>query len=352
MRAAMVGCGGADRPLPRLPDLRLKESVAVSLLKRILVTGGAGFLGSHLCERLVDQGHDVICLDNFFTSQKTNVAHLLGRPNFDLIRHDITQPIWLEVDEIYNLACPAAPGHYQFNPIKTMKTSVVGAIHVLGMAKRCRAKVLQASTSEVYGDPEVHPQPESYRGAVNPIGPRACYDEGKRAAETLFMDYHRSNRLNIRIARIFNTYGPRMHPFDGRVVSNFIRQALAGEPITIFGQGQQTRSFCYRDDLVEGLIRLMNAPDDCADPINLGNPDEFTIHQLADLVLELTGSKSELVYRPLPQDDPVRRQPDIALARQRLGWEPQVPLRDGLARTIAWFQSIDVNQFRAPTPNY
>ena len=253
-------------------------------LQRILVTGGAGFLGSHLCERMVEAGHDVICLDNFFTSQKNNVAHLLGRPNFELIRHDITMPIWLEVDQIYNLACPAAPGHYQFNPIKTVKTSVLGAINVLGMAKRCRARVLQASTSEVYGDPEVHPQTESYRGNVNPIGPRACYDEGKRAAETLFMDYHRMNRVDIRIVRIFNTYGPRMHPFDGRVVSNFIRQALLGEDLTIFGDGQQTRSFCYRDDLVEGLIRMMNAPDFMG-PVNLGNPDEFTIQQLAELVI-------------------------------------------------------------------
>jgi UDP-glucuronate decarboxylase len=324
----------------------------VSTLKRILVTGGAGFLGSHLCERLVAAGHDVVCLDNFFTSQKTNVAHLLGQPNFDLVRHDVTQPIWLEVDEIYNLACPAAPGHYQYNPIKTMKTSVLGAIHVLGMAKRCRAKVLQASTSEVYGDPEVHPQPEWYRGAVNPIGPRACYDEGKRAAETLFFDYHRSNGVNIRVARIFNTYGPRMHPYDGRVVSNFIRQALAGEDLTIFGDGSQTRSFCYRDDLVEGLIRLMNAPDDCPGPINLGNPDEFTVRELALLVLEQSGSRSKLVAEPLPADDPKQRRPDITLARQRLNWEPRVPLRDGLRQTIDWFRSIDLRHYRPPTPNY
>ena len=266
----------------------------VSSLKRILVTGGAGFLGSHLCERLIEEGHDVICLDNFFTSQKSNVAHLLSQPNFELVRHDITLPIFLEVDEIYNLACPAAPGHYQSNPIKTMKTPVMGASNVLGMAKRCRAKVLQASTSEVYGDPEVHPQPESYRGAVNPIGPRACYDEGKRAAETLFMDYHRSNGVNMRIARIFNTYGPRMHPFDGRVISNFIRQALLGEKLTIFGDGSQTRSFCYRDDLVEGILRTMNGPDDFIGPVNLGNPGEFTILELARLVCELTGSRSRL----------------------------------------------------------
>jgi UDP-glucuronate decarboxylase len=300
----------------------------------------------------VDDGHDVICLDNFFTSQKTNVAHLLGRPNFELIRHDITQPIFLEVDEIYNLACPAAPGHYQFNPIKTMKTSVLGAIHVLGIARRCRAKVLQASTSEVYGDPEVHPQPESYRGSVNPIGRRACYDEGKRAAETLFMDYHRMNRTDIRIVRIFNTYGPRMHPYDGRVVSNFIRQALEGEDITIFGDGSQTRSFCYRDDLVEGIIRMMDGPSDFVGPVNLGNPGEFTILELAELVLELTGSQSHLVYRPLPEDDPLQRKPDIRLARENLNWEPKVSLRDGLAKTIEWFRSVRFSEFRAPTPNY
>jgi len=324
----------------------------VSSIQRILVTGGAGFLGSHLCERLVEQGHDVICLDNFFTSQKSNVAHLLDRPNFELVRHDITLPIYLEVDEIYNLACPAAPGHYQYNPIKTMKTSVMGAIVVLGMAKRCRAKVLQASTSEVYGDPEVHPQPESYRGSVNPIGPRACYDEGKRAAETLFFDYHRANRINMRVARIFNTYGPRMHPFDGRVISNFIRQALAGEELTIFGQGDQTRSFCYRDDLVEGLVRLMNGPDDFVGPVNLGNPGEFTILELAELILELTGSKSKLRFEPLPADDPTQRQPDIGLAREKLGWEPTVPLREGLQKTIAWFRSIRLEEYRPPTPNY
>ncbi len=319
--------------------------------RRVLVTGGAGFLGSHLCERLVDEGHDVICLDNFFTSQKSNVAHLLDYPNFELVRHDITQPLWLEVDEIYNLACPASPGHYQYNPIKTTKTSVLGSIHVLGMAKRCRAKVLQASTSEVYGDPEVHPQTESYRGAVNPIGPRACYDEGKRLAETLFMDYHRSNGVNVRIARIFNTYGPRMHPYDGRVVSNFIRQALTGEPITIFGRGEQTRSFCYRDDLVEGLLRLMNARDEFIGPVNLGNPDEFTIGQLADLVVKLTGSKSQRVYEPLPPDDPAKRRPDIGLAKKELGWQPTTTLEAGLERTIDWFRSIDLADYRPPTPN-
>ena len=324
----------------------------MSKIKRILVTGGAGFLGSHLCERLVAAGHDVICLDNFFTSQKTNVAPLLDHPNFELIRHDVTHPIFLEVDEIYNLACPAAPGHYQYNPIKTMKTSVMGAINVLGMAKRCAAKVLQASTSEVYGDPEVHPQPESYRGAVNPIGPRACYDEGKRAAETLFMDYHRMNRVNIRIVRIFNTYGPRMHPFDGRVVSNFIRQALLGEDITIFGDGSQTRSFCYRDDLVDGIIRMMDGPDDFVGPVNVGNPGEFTIRELAELTVKLTGSASKLVQRPLPADDPTRRQPDIALARAKLGWEPRVQLADGLAKTIEWFRQLDFDNFRPPTPNF
>jgi UDP-glucuronate decarboxylase len=332
--------------------LFLLKPPLVNTIQRILVTGGAGFLGSHLCERLVEAGHDVICLDNFFTSQKTNVAHLLDRPNFELIRHDITLPIYLEVDHIYNLACPAAPGHYQYNPIKTIKTSVMGAINVLGMAKRCRAKVLQASTSEVYGDPEVHPQHESYRGNVNPLGPRACYDEGKRAAETLFMDYHRMNGVNIRIVRIFNTYGPRMHPFDGRVVSNFIRQALGGEPIALFGDGNQTRSFCYRDDLVEGMIRMMAAPDDFTGPVNLGNPREFTIRELAELVIELTGSKSALRHEPLPEDDPTRRQPDISLARQRLQWEPAVPLRDGLMRTIAWFRSIHLDHYRPPTPRY
>ncbi len=324
----------------------------MSSVKRILVTGGAGFLGSYLCERLVQEGHDVICLDNFFTSQKSNVAHLLEEPNFELVRHDITLPVYLEVDQIYNLACPAAPGHYQYNPIKTLKTSVVGAINTLGMAKRCRAKVLQASTSEIYGEPEVHPQPESYRGAVNTIGPRACYDEGKRAAETLFMDYHRMNGVNIRIVRIFNTYGPRMHPFDGRVISNFIRQALHGEEITVFGDGSQTRSFCYRDDLIEGIIRMMNGPDDFIGPVNLGNPGEFSIKELAGMVLELTDSKSTIRYEPLPADDPTQRQPDITLARKHLDWEPTVPLREGLAKTIEWFKSIEMSHYRPPTPNY
>jgi len=320
-------------------------------VKRILVTGGAGFLGSYLCERLIERGHDVVCLDNFFTSQKSNISHLLDRPNFELIRHDIILPMYLEVDEIYNLACPAAPGHYQYNPIKTMKTSVMGAINVLGMAKRCRAKVLQASTSEVYGDPEVHPQVETYRGSVNPIGPRACYDEGKRAAETLFMDYRRLHRLNVRIVRIFNTYGPGMHPFDGRVVSNFICQALDGRDLTIYGEGQQTRSFCYRDDLIEGMIRMMNGADDFVGPVNLGNPHEFTIRELSELVLKLTGSKSKLVQRPLPPDDPTQRRPDITLAQTKLGWQPTVSLAEGLAKTIDWFRSVDRTKYRPPTPN-
>ena len=320
--------------------------------KRILVTGGAGFLGSHLCERMCHQGHDVICLDNFFTSQKSNVEHLLPLKNFELIRHDVTMPIYLEVDEIYNLACPAAPGHYQYNPIKTMKTSVMGAINMLGMAKRCHAKILQASTSEVYGDPEVHPQVETYRGCVNTLGIRACYDEGKRAAETLFMDYHRSNNVNIRIVRIFNTYGPRMHPFDGRVISNFIRQALWEDKITIFGDGSQTRSFCYRDDLVEAMIRMMNGPDEFVGPVNIGNPGEFTIKQLAELTLKLTGSKAKLEYHPLPQDDPLQRRPDISLAKKWLHWEPTVPLEEGLQKTIDWFKSIQLTDYRPPTPRY
>ncbi|MFG0255015.1 MAG: UDP-glucuronic acid decarboxylase family protein [Rhodopirellula sp. JB053] len=321
------------------------------MIDRILVTGGAGFLGSHICERLVDEGHDVICLDNFFTSQKTNVAHLLGRPNFELVRHDITLPIHLEVDKIYNMACPAAPGHYQYNPIKTIKTSVLGSINMLGIAKRCGARILQASTSEVYGDPEEHPQTESYRGNVNPIGIRACYDEGKRVAETLFMDYHRSNNVDTRIVRIFNTYGPRMHPYDGRVVSNFIRQALAGQDITLFGDGTQTRSFCYRDDLVEVIIRMMNQ-DDFVGPVNIGNPDEFTIRELAEKVIELSGSSSKLTFAPLPADDPTRRRPDIALAKDKLGWEPGIKLDAGLKQTIDWFKTINLDDYRPPTPNY
>lgn len=319
--------------------------------RRILVTGGAGFLGSHLCERLVAQGHDVLCVDNFFTSQKTNVFHLLGKPNFELIRHDVTLPVYLEVDQIYHLACPAAPGHYQYNPIKTVKTSVMGAINVLGMAKRCGARVLQASTSEVYGDPQVHPQPESYWGNVNPIGIRSCYDEGKRVAETLFMDYHRMNKVDIRIVRIFNTYGPRMHPYDGRVVSNFIRQALRDEPITLFGTGQQTRSFCYRDDLVDGLVRMMNT-EDFTGPVNLGNPEEFTIRELAEKVLAITQSRSELRFLPLPADDPTRRRPDISLAQEKLGWKPTTCLNDGLHKTIDWFRSIHLDSYIPPTPNY
>ena len=318
-------------------------------LKRILVTGGAGFLGSHLCDRLVRQGHDVICLDNFFTSQKTNVIHLLNEPNFELIRHDITRPMWLEVDQIYNLACPASPVHYQYNPIKTMKVSVLGAIHVLGMAKRTGARVFQASTSEIYGDPDVHPQPESYRGNVNPIGVRACYDEGKRAAETLFFDYHRSNGLDIRVVRIFNTYGPRMHPYDGRVVSNFILQALRGEDLTLYGDGNQTRSFCYVDDLLDGFMAMMNNEQGFVGPVNLGNPHEFTIRELAEQVLELTGSSSKLKHLPLPSDDPTQRRPDISLAKEKLNWEPSVQLRQGLQKTIAYFRDLDLSRFRRPT---
>ena len=323
------------------------------MVKRILVTGGAGFLGSHLCDRLVEQGHDVICLDNFFTSQKSNIEHLLGRSNFELVRHDVTEPIVLEVDQIYNLACPAAPGHYQYNPIKTTKTSVMGAINMLGLAKRVKARILHASTSEVYGDPEVHPQPESYRGNVNPIGPRACYDEGKRCAETLMFDYHRQNRVDIRVVRIFNTYGPRMHPYDGRVVSNFARQAIAGEDITLFGDGSQTRSFCYVDDLVDGLMRMMNGPADFHGPVNLGNPDEFTVRQLAELTVKLARTKSTIRQaKPLPQDDPQRRRPDISLAKKMLDWSPKVPLEQGLAKTIEFFRSIDLGRYRPPTPNY
>jgi UDP-glucuronate decarboxylase len=308
--------------------------------KRILVTGGAGFLGSHLCERLLAQGHDVLCVDNFFTGARDNVAPLLGHPHFELIRHDVTFPLYIEVDEIYNLACPASPIHYQFDPVQTTKTSVHGAINMLGLAKRTRAKILQASTSEVYGDPKVHPQTEDYWGHVNPIGLRSCYDEGKRCAETLFFDYHRQHRLRIKVARIFNTYGPRMHPNDGRVVSNFIVQALCGEPITIYGDGRQTRSFCYVDDLVAGLNALMETGDDVTGPINLGNPGEFTILQLASRVIALSNSSSKLVNKPLPSDDPIQRQPDIARARAALGWEPKVALDDGLKRTIAYFEAL------------
>ena len=321
--------------------------------KRILVTGGAGFLGSHLCDRLVEQGHEVICLDNLFTSEKENIEHLLDRNNFEFVRHDVIDPFKVEVDWIFNLACPAAPGHYQYNPIKTIKTSVMGAINVLGLAKRVKARVLHASTSEVYGDPEVHPQPESYRGNVNPIGTRACYDEGKRAAETLMFDYHRMNNVDIRVVRIFNTYGPRMHPYDGRVVSNFIRQALAGEPISIYGDGSQTRSFCYVDDLIDGFLKMMDGPEDFHGPVNMGNPGEFTIRELAELVVELSGSSSQIVNeRPLPSDDPLQRKPDIGLAKETLGWEPQIPLREGLSRTIAWFKETDLSLYRPPTPNY
>jgi len=308
--------------------------------KRILVTGGAGFLGSHLCQRLLDGGHEVLCVDNFFTGRRANVAHLLDHARFELMRHDVTFPLYVEVDEIYNLACPASPIHYQFDPVQTTKTSVHGAINMLGLAKRTRAKIFQASTSEVYGDPSVHPQPESYWGNVNPIGPRSCYDEGKRCAETLFFDYHRQHKTRIKVARIFNTYGPKMHPNDGRVVSNFIVQALKGEPITIYGDGQQTRSFCYVDDLIEGFVRLMDSEDALTGPVNLGNPGEFTMKELAEQVLALTGSKSVLEFRPLPADDPRQRQPDISLAREKLGWEPTVKLTDGLAKTIDYFDQL------------
>ena len=311
-----------------------------STRKRVLVTGGAGFLGSHLCERLLDTGDDVLCADNFFTGTKDNIAHLLPNPHFELIRHDVTFPLFVEVDEIYNLACPASPVHYQFDPVQTTKTSVHGAINMLGLAKRTKAKILQASTSEVYGDPQVHPQTESYWGHVNPIGLRSCYDEGKRCAETLFFDYHRQYKLRIKVARIFNTYGPRMHPNDGRVVSNFIVQALKGEPITIYGEGRQTRSFCYVDDLVEGLIRLMGSPDEFTGPVNLGNPGEFTILELANKVIALTGSKSTLGFTLLPSDDPMQRKPDIALALRALGWSPAVELDEGLPRAIEYFRGF------------
>lgn len=312
-------------------------------MKKILVTGGAGFLCSHLCERLLNEGNDVLCVDNFFTGSKQNIAHLMSNPYFEVMRHDVTMPLYVEVDEIYNLACPASPIHYQFDPVQTTKTSVHGAINMLGLAKRVKAKIFQASTSEVYGDPEVHPQTEDYWGRVNPIGIRSCYDEGKRCAETLFFDYNRQHNLEIKVARIFNTYGPRMHPNDGRVVSNFIVQALKGEDITIYGSGEQTRSFCYVDDLIDGFVRLMNTAPEITGPINLGNPGEFTMLELAENVLRLVGSKSKLTFKPLPQDDPRQRQPDISLAKEKLGWQPKVNLEDGLKETIAYFRkTLDV----------
>jgi UDP-glucuronate decarboxylase len=311
-----------------------------TVMKRVLVTGGAGFLGSHLCERLRAQGDDVLCVDNYFTGRKDNIARLLDDPHFEAMRHDVTHPLFVEVDEIYNLACPASPIHYQFDPVQTTKTSVIGAINMLGLAKRLKAKILQASTSEVYGDPILHPQPESYRGNVNPIGPRACYDEGKRCAETLFFDYYRQHRVSIRVVRIFNTYGPRMHPNDGRVVSNFIVQALRNEPITLYGDGTQTRAFCYVDDMIDGFVRMMAAPGDFTGPINLGNPVETSVAELASLIIEMTGSRSTLVHRPLPADDPVQRCPDISHAKTVLDWQPQTPLRSGLERTIAYFDTL------------
>jgi UDP-glucuronate decarboxylase len=320
-------------------------------VKKILVTGGAGFLGSHLCERLLAAGNDVICVDNFFTGTKTNVLHLLDNPRFDLIRHDVTFPLYIEVDEIYNLACPASPIHYQHDPVQTTKTAVHGAINMLGLAKRLRAKILQASTSEIYGDPIVHPQTESYWGRVNPIGIRSCYDEGKRCAETLFFDYWRQHRLRIKVVRIFNTYGPRMHPNDGRVVSNFIMQALRDEDITIYGDGQQSRSFCYVDDLIEAMIRTMNSPDDFTGPINIGNPHEFTILELAEEVIRLTGSKSKLLFQPLPSDDPRQRQPDISVAKKVIDWSPTIELQEGLKRTIAYFKAAS-GEALAPTPYF
>jgi UDP-glucuronate decarboxylase len=311
-----------------------------TVTKRILVTGGAGFLGSHLCERLRAQGHDVLCVDNYFTGRKDNIAQLLDDPHFEAMRHDVTHPLFVEVDEIYNLACPASPIHYQLDPVQTTKTSVIGAINMLGLAKRLKAKILQTSTSEVYGDPVLHPQPESYRGNVNPIGPRACYDEGKRCAETLFFDYYRQHNLRIRVVRIFNTYGPRMHPNDGRVVSNFIVQALQNEPITLYGDGTQTRAFCYVDDMIDGFVRMMEAPDDITGPMNLGNPVETSVAELAQIIIELTGSRSKIVHRPLPIDDPIQRCPDISQAKAILNWQPQTALRPGLERTITYFAEL------------
>ena len=312
--------------------------------KRILVTGGAGFLGSHLCDRLIEQGNDVICIDNLFTGSKDNIRHLMGNPYFEFIRHDVTEPIYVEVDQIYNLACPASPIHYQYDPIKTGKTSVLGALHTLGLAKRVHARILQASTSEVYGDPEIHPQPESYRGCVNPIGIRSCYDEGKRMGETLFFDYHRQHQVDIKVIRIFNTYGPRMNTHDGRVVSNFIVQALKNENITIYGSGEQTRSFCYVDDLIEGMIRMMNSRDGFTGPVNIGNPGEFTMLELAQKIIDLTGSSSKIVFEPLPQDDPMQRRPVIDLAKKELSWEPTVNLEEGLKKTIAYFDDLLMNK--------
>jgi UDP-glucuronate decarboxylase len=316
--------------------------------KRILVTGGAGFLGSHLCARLVNDEHDVLCVDNYFTGRRDNILHLLDDPHFEAMRHDVCEPLHVEVDEIYNLACPASPIHYQFDPVQTTKTSVMGALNMLGLAKRLKAKVLQASTSEVYGDPEIHPQPETYRGNVNPIGPRACYDEGKRCAETLFFDYQRQHALRIRVVRIFNTYGPRMHPNDGRVVSNFIVQALKGDPITLYGDGSQTRAFCYVDDMIEGFVRMMAAPDEVIGPMNLGNPVETSVAELAQLVIDLTGSRSKIVHRPLPIDDPVQRCPDISQARSVLGWQPRTNLQIGLQRTIAYFEGLLTEKGEVP----
>jgi UDP-glucuronate decarboxylase len=332
-----LGGGGTNLTYNLFEGDSLASIRNYSVRKRVLVTGGAGFIGSHLCERLLTDGRDVLCVDNFFTGTRDNVAHLLGNPHFELMRHDVTFPLYVEVDEIYNLACPAAPVHYQHDPVQTTKTSVHGAINMLGLAKRVKAKILQASTSEVYGDPKVHPQTEAYWGNVNPIGLRACYDEGKRCAETLFFDYHRQHRLRIKVARIFNTYGPRMHPNDGRVVSNFIVQALAGKPITVYGKGAQTRSFCYVTDMVDALVRLMGSRDDFTGPVNLGNPDEFTILDLAKRVIALTKSRSKIVFRPLPSDDPMQRKPDIALAKKRLSWRPSTRLDSGLRRTIGYF---------------
>ena len=325
--------------------MRFKEIVAhfvfgKQMAKKILVTGGAGFLGSHLCERLLSQGHDVLCVDNYFTGSKDNILHLMANPKFEIMRHDVTFPLYVEVDEIYNLACPASPVHYQFDPVQTTKTSVHGAINMLGLAKRVKARILQASTSEVYGDPEIHPQTEDYWGKVNPIGIRSCYDEGKRCAETLFFDYWRQHQLEIKVVRIFNTYGPRMHPKDGRVVSNFIMQALRGEDITIYGDGQQTRSFCYVDDLVQAMIKMMESRSDFTGPVNIGNPEEFSMLQLADLVIRMTGSKSKLVFEPLPQDDPRQRRPDISLAKKELSWQPTIKLESGLEKTISYFSQV------------